>query len=121
MFNKRLFLELTPSGFVEHSRQFFFRRTSRTLEWNKVVAIDALLWDVFVSHDSGFRFRTGGDDQFVVLESNPEWGELRKRVFEAFPDIDREVIAKVEACFPSEREIQCWSKGEPDEAATQTG
>ena len=110
-------LSFSDTGFASCERVFlFFDRCVHT-DWDQVRSIKAVMWDCWSVHAFGFRL-IGSDKQSVsVTHLDNQWNEFEERLFTQFPDIDREVIERVEKAFPGEAELVCWPKNLVEQVA----
>ena len=111
------YLEFSPDGVIRHTRRLVFWWKAETLVWSNVISIEAVLWDCFACHTSGFRFWMSDTEQMSVTDMDDQWDEFRDMVFKVFPDIDQSVIDTVEAIFPGEAEETCWTKNFAEQVA----
>jgi len=109
-------VSLTRDGFVLFRRRWIWYRPYREVNWDEVSEIKAVMWDCCI-HVSGFRLILSDGTSVCYTDMDDGWDEFKGRIHDVFPEINSEVVERVEQTFPDEIELTCWTR--PD--AIQAG
>ena len=105
-------IEYTAEGFILHSRRFLWFWESRTVQWNDVNEIKAIIWDCFLAYPFGYRLVLSESESVCMTDEDEGWEDFNKRLYLHFPDINESVVKSVKVAYPEDVELVCWHKNQ---------